>query len=1072
MPLEKQMDKNLNNQTAKILIGNTDPESKDAFVRNGRRVVNNLKWLSSRLPSLNIYAVSGGNDLDVIVNALDNAKLQKHNFAVIPPAQLAQINHADAYIVASAIHDASAKAFLQKTSAPVFQYAPPEQIQPGYVPLPATDPTFILKEITKAKDLAPVFVVSREKVHAERFASMLDDWGTYFKLHPRDCSEIKSESKSHLQRGVVLYLDNPGGKDTDPADPMVKELLEPQNKFPVIYLRPQHQYWRAYSLEELFKMGLFDYYGSFFAKFLTGQNPDLEEKRKMDVGLERITNAVHSAFMSQNAYGKNRMEAFEFARTQMPFILIHAAREKSVKYMTKIQKSREIRLSANTFHTHIGRDYQQIYTDEALEEAKKVAKLWRPNMVIIDVVPGASIDEKGNKRTLKNEHALLELRKELPDSVFILGYDGGNSEMRELLKSMARRDTLLIPERFPLEEEFHELLLRAWDKHLEQLNKKNAKLNLQKKLEHLRTLRSILKTEPRSLEEKLSPKFAFNVFNESKEPKVQYQGKPIYPGASSGRVYADLREAVNAIENKQNVLMYLEDLSSLALSDIKLIRSYSDRIGILFKYATYENHNTIDLQRSGIPMIKINSFKKEEPGKVAGFLFGSKAVYSIDNFTFAEDEEISFNGSNGRIYAGKQKILPSDVNADDLNKKNLTEAVKEYLSLIQKGNTVLKHMNLKVMINADSEEEIREARKWGRDDIGVSLVRTENIIKNDKGHVYAYGDLFLALCSLYKLKEDEAEVRKVGPDFYNERLAANSALVDRAQREFERMQEKKFYTLLKYQTGRRIQVRLLDPPMSAFFGTNDVDAISNRMQGHYEFGKNVFIDAINEGLRGAQLLRWKEIYQSQIKALFMAYYKIKKEEVNPPDLRIFIPYVEQFGQVKLVKDMMHEINQKDYEGKLQELVDNHGVTLETPTGCGNAGAMIRQLATKNFAFGTNDLFPYLEARADRDKKGFSYHETAPDGTPLLSDGIIGFLRSTLDQLDQAETERKKSNARFEYDVGLCGELNQVKLHPRNMGQILRRVDYISASKPKQIPVLKLIVAQNYLRSKGIDKDVA
>ncbi len=101
------------------------------------------------------------------------------------------------------------------------------------------------------------------------------------------------------------------------------------------------------------------------------------------------------------------------------------------------------------------------------------------------------------------------------------------------------------------------------------------------------------------------------------------------------------------------------------------------------------------------------------------------------------------------------------------------------------------------------------------------------------------------------------------------------------------------------------------------------------------------------------------------------------------------------------------------------------------------------------------MFPLIEGTERGAAASYTRH--AGDGTPLLGSGIRSVLETTLDKMEKAARE-----SGVEYEIGICGEMNEIKLHPENLGPLIHRVNYFSASRPRQIPVLKHTVARTLL----------
>jgi phosphoenolpyruvate synthase/pyruvate phosphate dikinase len=295
-----------------------------------------------------------------------------------------------------------------------------------------------------------------------------------------------------------------------------------------------------------------------------------------------------------------------------------------------------------------------------------------------------------------------------------------------------------------------------------------------------------------------------------------YRGHPIYPGAASGKLFVDFDAAIDAKRKKEKVIFYVDDISQLTLNEVKEMRKFD---GILFRRVAFENHQTIDLQRSGVPMMRVDDLKYNT--KKEGF-FAKKEIteYVLGHFSFTSEHPISINSATGQVYFGQNKVLPSQIVPTNLDIGK--PEVREYVSIMDTVDKVLSDMNLEIMINADNVEQILEARKWGATSIG--LVRSENILRENETNLFSYGRLLHSLLTINKLWQDEEVVKKTGFPF-NKKIEAVMKSFDSSQKEFGKVQEDAFYNILKTQNGKRTQIRLLDPSLSELFSESDVGNI-------------------------------------------------------------------------------------------------------------------------------------------------------------------------------------------------------------------------------------------------------
>ncbi|MBS3175625.1 hypothetical protein J4457_00105, partial [Candidatus Woesearchaeota archaeon] len=646
-------------------------------------------------------------------------------------------------------------------------------------------------------------------------------------------------------------------------------------------------------------------------------------------------------------------------------------------------------IGANIMHSHIGKRINN-FAAETLEEHRGLIEAWQPNVVYYYIAHAEAVPH------------VIELSKALPGSTFFVAHPNLNKSVLLVLNGLSnvvvepRPNRGIIAER--LAEQWHKYLGRLRNTHVYKIRGVTRNVS-----QHLREVQAS------DLEGALSQQFKF----EEGKPTPVCTAVPVYPGASSGRLFTSetydrICSAVEAKQRGERVILYVEDLASLDLSTVKMARGLD---GLIFRRVSQENHHVVDLRRSGIPMIQLREGLLES---------------TIDGFTLSRSQPISFDGSTGEIFSGQYRTVPSQLApAKLLGDQNLRGSAERYQTALRDADGILSDLGKQIFINADTTEQMVKARDWGVCSVG--LVRSEGILKRNREALIIYGRFLLSL--------------------------ANDQSNTVPEQEFIASQREVYERILSFQRGERTQIRLLDPPIHELFSASV--ALETRASYGRKFGSSVADNALTdrkESLRGAQLLgKFSGIYRAQLRALFDAYNSVITKEGVDSDLRIFIPYVEDVEQVRRIKAMADDINQKEFGDAIRYEL---GVTLETIGGCIAAGDMIRDLRIKNFAIGSNDLFPFIDGTADRYSGQLAYVGNASDGTPLLKPAIRAFLERTLDLIVDAAKE-----ADLDVNVGLCGEMNSVKLHPENLGPLLHRFDYLSASRPKQIPVITLLWAQ-------------
>jgi len=525
---------------------------------------------------------------------------------------------------------------------------------------------------------------------------------------------------------------------------------------------------------------------------------------------------------------------------------------------------------------------------------------------------------------------------------------------------------------------------------------------------------SLLEKQVADIERMLAPDFD----NKDKMSESVYEAKPIFPGAASAKIFSDLAKATEHGKKGGNTMLYVDDLTNLKLIEVRRLKRAR---GIIFNQFSTTSHAVIDLMNAGIPMIQAENTATK------------KGEFKFGDFTTKEGETVAFDGITGKVYSGHQRVVPSPI----VNRIHATDGVSgkvvaDFDEVIKDCNEVLAG-RMNIMINAHTVDAVNESIQYGVGDVG--LVRSEDIVKETQDNIKKYCAYLMTIVS-------DKKTPKV-----------------RARKAFKDMQVTAFYNILKSQKGRRTQIRLLDAPFKEFFDDKTIDDVAKERKGIDSQDAKKLKEIVNDPERqrtdrGVVIaVKYPEVYETQIEALMEAYAKLKAEEPEAEiDLKIFIPYVSNLDQVRLVKEKAESLNDKIHGGKIEyDLV----VTLETVPGLFIAPRML-EMGIKHFTFGTNDLFPMIE-NAERDKGGGEDYTVDEESGQYLMNPII----------EEALTECLQKMAatgisRDQYEVGISGEMNEVKI--RNLKRLMPALDYVSASRPKQIPSIELTLAQVFIEN--------
>jgi len=449
------------------------------------------------------------------------------------------------------------------------------------------------------------------------------------------------------------------------------------------------------------------------------------------------------------------------------------------------------------------------------------------------------------------------------------------------------------------------------------------------------------------------------------------------PGAAVGIVVFDPFEAVEAMKKNEKVILVRPETSP---DDIQGV---SAAVGVLTSRGGLTSHAAIVTRAMGKPCIcgadeiKINMQAQQ-------FEAGGQIV--------KKGEVITIDGNTGNAYLGSLPLVEAES----------TPKLADLLAMADNFR------HLQVRANADSEETIALARKFGAE--GIGLCRTERQF-NDPERLYTIREFI---------------------------LAETTALRSKALSRLYQLQKEDFITIFRELQGMSIIVRLLDLPLHEFL-PSDMEMsdpeLKERIHGLRETNPML-------GHRGVRLaITSPEIYQMQIDAISEA-----RDEVEA-DVSIMVPQVITLQELLWVKRMV-----KDKAIKV-------GIMMETVRACMRAGRLAQ--VADFFSFGTNDLTQavYSFSREDVEKKFLSTYLEAgilrDNPFQILDEKGVGRLMETAISWARKETKG--------FEIGVCGEHagepRSIRLF-HNIG-----VDYVSCS-PFRIPIARLAAAQAAIEEKA------
>ena len=491
------------------------------------------------------------------------------------------------------------------------------------------------------------------------------------------------------------------------------------------------------------------------------------------------------------------------------------------------------------------------------------------------------------------------------------------------------------------------------------------------------------------------------------------------PGAAVGRVYftADsLIEAQRAAKLQGMDTRCILCMPATYAGDVKGIEVST---GVISNEGGYSAHASVVARQYG----KISLVRPDMK------ISGKKAV--IEGVTINEGDYITLNVpyyGDSTVYFGEANLIEPDPKTSGL--LDFISLAKGFLS------------DFHVRANADSPRDAQLALGFGAD--GIGLCRTEHMFFNEK-RINSFREMILA--------PSETERKKV---------------LDKLQK----LQTEDFYGIFKAMDGKEVTIRLLDAPLHEFLPHNDAEldgfvkylATQKKKVNKKDLAAEIEkLSEINPmlGHRGCRIaITYPEIYAMQIKAIFEAAYKLKKEKV---DVRpeIMIPLIMNFRELKQIiygkkieghtyagiASIAEEVKAAVKGGELDYKV---GTMVELPASALSADEIAKY--AEFFSFGTNDLTQTTLGLSRDDFNSFMPDYTMYD---LIDGNPFAVLDSRVRDLIEIAIQRGKLT-RPDLHLGLCGEHGA---RPENVRFCMEAgLNYVSCSS-YSVPIALLSIAQ-------------
>ncbi len=516
---------------------------------------------------------------------------------------------------------------------------------------------------------------------------------------------------------------------------------------------------------------------------------------------------------------------------------------------------------------------------------------------------------------------------------------------------------------------------------------------------------ALMQIDAKTLDMLLHPQFDAESLKNADKFNVVGKGIAASPGAAAGSIVFTAEDAV--VEGKKGKKVVLVRLET-SPEDIEGMK-YAQ--GILTVRGGQTSHAAVVARGMGTCCVSgCGDIKMDEENK----------CFTLAGKVYHEGDELSLDGSTGKIYDGLIKTVPADPNSG-------------YFGRIMKLADKYKAMGVRT--NADTPADAERAAELGAQ--GIGLCRTEHMFF-DPARIGAFREM---ICS------DTVEEREV------------------ALAKIEPMQQEDFEGLMEALKGQPVTIRFLDPPLHEFVPTSEEDiATLAKTQNKTVAQIKQIINDLHEfnpmmGHRGCRLaVTYPEIAVMQTKAVIKAAIAVQNRH---PDWKvepeIMIPLIGDLKELKFVKKIVVETADAVIKASNSNLKYEVGTMIEIP----RAALIADEIATEAefFCFGTNDLtqMTFGFSRDDAGKFLPSYYSNKI----YESDPFARLDTTGVGKLMEMSVKMGKAT-RSSLHCGICGEHggdpSSIEFC-HNIG-----LDYVSCS-PFRVPIARLAAAQANIKNK-------
>ncbi|MBC1469171.1 pyruvate, phosphate dikinase [Listeria welshimeri] len=513
---------------------------------------------------------------------------------------------------------------------------------------------------------------------------------------------------------------------------------------------------------------------------------------------------------------------------------------------------------------------------------------------------------------------------------------------------------------------------------------------------------AIMRVETKQLHQLLHPAFHESAL---KNGHVIASGLPASPGAATGQIYFEAKEAVQAAERGISVILVRNETSPEDIEGMARSNAILTAHGGMTSHAAVVARGMGKCCIAGCSELTINEKEKTITLKTGEKLY--------------EGDYLSLDGSSGNIYLGEIALTEASIGGHFDELMGWADAAKK----------------LMIRVNADTPTDFKKALLFGAE--GIGLCRTEHMFFDEKRIPYVR-QMILA----ESLKERESVLTIL-----------------------KEMQKADFRELFRIAEGRSVNIRLLDPPLHEFLPKTDheIEQLAQDMNRTVpQIRKR--IEALAEanpmlGHRGCRLaITFPEIYRMQAEAIMESAVIVHDEgiAVHP---EIMIPLIATKSELSYIKKEIKQVIHAIFDRERMVLPYDIGTMIEIPRACITADEIAEE--AQFFSFGTNDLtqLTYGFSRDDATKFLADYYEKdilAKDPFMTIDKAGVGAL------VEMAVTRGRMTHEHLK--MGVCGEHGGDPDSIQFFHQL--GLTYVSCS-PYRVPIARLAAAQAALGTKQL-----